>query len=74
MDEKIAKVKPQYHSEKCPVCAGFGTVNYGKKPCVKCNERGYIFVPNFPDVPEWKPADNLKNTMLNETDTHKSGL
>lgn len=70
-DEKIEKVRPQYHSEKCPVCAGFGTVNYGKKECKSCNGRGYIMVPNFPDVPEYRPADKMADTMLRPSDTIK---
>ncbi len=37
---------PQLHSEKCPVCNGFGTLKYGTKVCQACRGKGYILVPN----------------------------
>lgn len=49
MDNEIPqeKVKQQYHSEKCPVCNGFGTLKYGTKTCQACTGKGYVLVPNF---------------------------
>ena len=35
--------KPQ--AQKCPVCNGFGTVNWGKKKCHACEGKGYIILP-----------------------------
>ncbi len=40
------KINPECHAEKCPVCNGFGTVNYGRKPCHACNGKGFLIVPN----------------------------
>lgn len=38
---------PIYIAQKCPVCNGFGSVNYGKMICHACKGKGYILVPNF---------------------------
>jgi len=35
---------PEQIPIKCPVCAGFGTVNWGKQKCHGCNRKGYILV------------------------------
>ena len=32
-------------AQRCPVCNGFGTINYGKATCHACNGRGYVLVP-----------------------------
>ncbi len=45
-----AQVIPECHAEKCPVCNGFTTVNYGKQTCAACKGRGYIVVPNQIEV------------------------
>jgi DnaJ-class molecular chaperone len=37
---------PKVHSEKCPVCNGFGTLKYGEIVCHACKGKGYIIVPN----------------------------
>lgn len=29
---------------KCPVCGGFGTLQYGKKTCHGCEGKGYIVI------------------------------
>ena len=29
---------------KCPVCSGFGTVNWGKQVCHGCGGKGYILI------------------------------
>jgi len=34
------------HAERCPVCSGHGSVNYGKQMCHACNGRGYLVLPN----------------------------
>ena len=39
-------VIPKVHSEKCPVCNGFGSLKYGELLCHACKGRGYIIVPN----------------------------
>ena len=39
------KVKPQFIPFKCPVCSGFGTVNYGKIVCKACGGEGFLKVP-----------------------------
>jgi len=40
------KITPECHAEKCPVCNGFTTVNYGKLKCAACKGRGYVIIPN----------------------------
>ncbi len=40
------KIKPDCHSERCPVCNGFGTLSFGKKVCHVCKGRCYLLVPN----------------------------
>ena len=37
--------KPKSLGQRCPVCNGFGTLNYGKKQCQACEGRGYILIP-----------------------------
>lgn len=41
----IQKVEPVGIPFKCPVCLGFGTVNWGKQICQSCNGKGYVLVP-----------------------------
>ncbi len=43
----IKEVTPQFHSERCPVCNGFGTLKYNTKTCQGCYGKGYVIVPNF---------------------------
>lgn len=38
------QIKPKVLPFRCPVCRGFGTVNYGKKQCNSCKGKGYILV------------------------------
>ena len=38
-------LKPQYIPIRCPICKGFGTVNFGKIQCKACEGRGYLKVP-----------------------------
>lgn len=40
------KIAHNCHAEKCPVCNGFTTVNYGRQICAVCAGRGYVVVPN----------------------------
>ena len=40
------KIIPECHAERCPVCNGHTTVNYGKQTCKACKGKGYILVPN----------------------------
>ncbi len=42
---EITKVTPTSVGQICPVCRGFRTVNWGKEPCVACDQKGYILVP-----------------------------
>jgi DnaJ-class molecular chaperone len=39
------KITPAYIPVKCPVCNGFGKVNWGKQKCHACKGKGYILVP-----------------------------
>jgi DnaJ-class molecular chaperone len=39
------KVKPTHLGQTCPVCNGFGTLQYGKKICHGCEGKGYILIP-----------------------------
>ena len=39
------ELKPAYLPVKCPVCNGFGTVNWGAGECHGCKGKGYILVP-----------------------------
>lgn len=43
----IKEITPQFHSERCPVCNGFGTLKFGSKTCQGCHGKGYVIVPNF---------------------------
>lgn len=47
-DDDPSTSSPQFdvHSEKCPVCNGFGTLSFGRKVCHGCGGKGYILVPN----------------------------
>lgn len=47
METEVTHVTPECHAEKCPVCNGFTTVNYGKQKCQACEGRGFVVVPNF---------------------------
>lgn len=49
MEEKITS---ECHAERCPVCNGHTTVNYGKLPCKACGAKGYIIVPNSIELEE----------------------
>lgn len=46
IDRQIDDPIPKVHSEKCPVCNGFGTLKYGEILCHACKGKGYIVVPN----------------------------
>lgn len=46
MEDRASKENIKYHSERCPVCNGFGTLKYGTKICQACRGKGYILVPN----------------------------
>lgn len=39
------KVYPSAVGQRCPVCNGFGRLNYGKIICHACNGKGYILIP-----------------------------
>ena len=45
-EPEIQAVKITCHSEKCPVCNGHGTVNYGQLTCKVCQGKCYILVLN----------------------------
>lgn len=45
LDINIEKVKPKLIGQKCPVCSGFGRVNWQKQICHGCSGKGYILVP-----------------------------
>lgn len=38
------KITANYLPFKCPVCGGFGTLQYGKKICHGCGGKGFIVV------------------------------
>jgi DnaJ-class molecular chaperone len=38
------KIIPKVLPFRCPVCKGFGTVNYGRQTCKACEGKGYILV------------------------------
>ena len=40
------RIIPECHAEKCPVCNGFTTVNYGRQTCAACKGKGFVIVPN----------------------------
>lgn len=40
-DVKIIVTKVPF---KCPICAGFGTLGYGKKVCHGCDGRGFVII------------------------------
>jgi hypothetical protein len=42
---EVQIVTPAMLPIKCPVCNGFTTVSYEKRPCPACKAQGYILVP-----------------------------
>ena len=44
--EKVndTKIIPKILPFRCPVCRGFGTVNYGRLKCKACDGKGFILV------------------------------
>jgi len=51
-DTPAISINIECHSERCPVCNGHTTVNYGKQTCKACKGNGYILVPNSLDCDE----------------------
>ena len=47
--------KIKCHAEKCPVCNGHGSVNYGKLICRACNGKCFIIIPNDIEDAEGAP-------------------
>lgn len=45
MEIDSTDIKPAFIPIKCPVCNGFGTVNWGKVTCHGCKGNGYVLVP-----------------------------
>ncbi len=45
METTNLEFQPKVFAQKCPVCNGYGTVNYGKKTCHGCSGRGFIVLP-----------------------------
>lgn len=44
--EVFNQIIPKKIPFKCPVCNGFGTLQYGKKTCHACAGKGYIVIDN----------------------------
>lgn len=40
------QVTSDCHAERCPVCNGHTTVNWGRQICPACKGNGFIIVPN----------------------------
>ena len=38
------KIIPKILPFRCPVCRGFGTVNYGKQTCKTCGGKGMVLI------------------------------
>lgn len=38
------KITPKILPFRCPVCRGFGTVNYGKQDCKTCKGTGMVLI------------------------------
>jgi DnaJ-class molecular chaperone len=58
IDRQIVKeVIPEVHSERCPVCNGFGSLKYGEIVCHACNGKGYVIIPNKKER-EYEDEDN----------------
>lgn len=55
---EIKEVIPEVHSEKCPVCNGFGTLKYGEIVCHACKGRGYVIIPNKRERETYEDEDN----------------
>jgi len=43
--DSFTKFKPRGLAQRCPVCNGFGTLNYGQKVCQACEGKGYVLIP-----------------------------
>ena len=50
--KKIEQIR-LFHSERCPVCNGFGTVGSNNKTCHGCGGDGYVLVRSYsPQIEE----------------------
>lgn len=52
------------HAERCPVCNGFGSVNWGSKCCNACKGQGYLIVPNSIDGERGKKGNEGKKQNI----------
>jgi DnaJ-class molecular chaperone len=43
--EELSKISPEVFAQKCPVCNGHTTVNFGRKVCEACKGKGYLILP-----------------------------
>jgi DnaJ-class molecular chaperone len=48
--ETDINLRPAYIPVKCPVCNGFGSVNWGKAECHGCQGRGYVLIPSVQSI------------------------
>jgi DnaJ-class molecular chaperone len=55
----VQKITPEFVPIKCPVCNGFGTVNFGKLNCKACDSKGYIKVPTKQEEKEGEEPNEL---------------
>lgn len=51
---------PRFQPFKCPNCNGYKTVSYGKRPCLVCNEKGFIVVDQKTGLPITSDDDKQK--------------
>ena len=42
---EVEKIKVRAIGQKCPVCSGFGRVNWQKQICHGSEGKGYILIP-----------------------------
>lgn len=44
---EVKTIKPNNLPFKCPVCNGFGSLQYGKRVCHACGGTGIVHVPQI---------------------------
>lgn len=62
--ENLTHTDGNYEAQRCPVCKGFGTVNYGRRECHACGGKGITYVPKRSGIPEYSPASQMINTSM----------
>lgn len=66
MKDRQIEENSSFSIHQCPVCNGFGTLSYGKKPCHACEGRGFIVIDEENGLPviEDREKDDKKKRKI----------